>query len=114
LTPLDLLILSAATWYISFALTNTDGPGGVFARAREWHGGAWHGRGKHPMLRIDTDTKRTPVMVDGYGLLDCIVCLSLWIALLLALLTGHTVLDGIAIAGVSLWVHGFTGWRIKL
>jgi hypothetical protein len=109
LTIIDLLMLSAATWYLSFALTNTDGPGSVFEWIREH---VWHGRRKG-VEKSETSGIEYP-MIQKNGLLDCIVCLSIWIALLLALLTGHTVLDGIAVAGVSLWVHGFTGWRYNV
>lgn len=109
----DLLILSAACWYISFVLTSTAGPGGVFLWIRE---NVWHGRhgaayvitSKNPITTLE-ETRNIPAPKNG--LFDCIICLAFWIAQLLAFVTGHTFIEGLAIAGVTLWLHSYSGWR---
>jgi hypothetical protein len=34
--------------------------------------------------------------------------------LILSLIGRNVVTDALAIAGVALWLHGFTGWRLNL
>lgn len=88
MTPLELIELAAATWYIAYVVSSSHGPFGAF----EWL------RAKLPLG----------------GLTACIICLSIWVSLALVLITGHTVLDAVAVAGVALLAHGFTGWRINI
>lgn len=91
MSPLDLLLLAAATWYWSYVVTSTHGPGGVF----EW------------MRRY----------INLGGLLSCAYCLAIWIALALWLLTvyanqiGYPVVVVSAIAGVAMLAHGYSGHR---
>lgn len=55
MTPLDLLILSLFTWYVSYILVKTDGPFQVFAKLR--------------------------ARVTFGGLLLCLYCTVFWVAL---------------------------------
>lgn len=82
---LNLIKLTLAIWYASYAPTQTDGPFGVFARARE-------------------------TLPHG-GLLDCPVCLSFWVALVLVLWKPRRVINVLAGAGGAMFWHGFGGWK---
>ena len=84
LTPIELIALSAAVWYISFVISSSKGPWSVFELIRLYF----------PMG----------------GLVACIICLSIWVAFVLVLVTGHTVLDAFALAGVALWIHAYSNW----
>lgn len=85
---LDWLYFAAAAWYISYSLTHTHGPFGIFEWIRE--------------------------QLPLGGLTNCIICLMVWAALILSLIGRNVVTDALAIAGVALWLHGFTGWRLNL
>ena len=115
MTLLELLILAAASWYIAFAVTSTSGPFHVFEWVREFKGGRWHGRGvSGKVFTFDHETKQerlayeVPAAKDG--LLDCIICLSIWVALILRLIGSNVVTDAFAIAGVALWIHAYSSW----
>lgn len=82
---LNLVILALAVWYVSYALTSTHGPFHVF----EW-------------MR-----KRLP---HG-GLLECPVCLAFWAALVLYLAPFGIAQNVLAIAGLAMLAHGYSGWR---
>lgn len=107
MTLLELLTLAAASWYIAFAVTSTFGPFHIFHLLREFKGGRWHGRTMGYDIRVGDGKVLTP-MHDG--LLDCIVCLSIWVALILRLIGSNVVTDAFAIAGVSLWIHAYSSW----
>lgn len=88
---LDLLILSCGTWYLSECLVSKDGPFEVFERLRSLP----HG-----------------------GLLDCIYCTALWVALFLYILwfISHPETDGfmallhiLGITGIALMLRSYTG-----
>lgn len=84
--PLDLLILSLATFYCAYAISSTDGPLHVF----EW-------------LRAH---------VGLGGLTKCLVCLSPWLAALfyaLMLTPMVAIVDILAIAGASVLLWRYTG-----
>lgn len=107
------IIAVAATWYMAYAVTKTHGPFGIFERLREFKGGRWHGRTYH--LASSQEDGRpieyTPVKMSN-GLLDCIICLMPWLALVVIYLqTGRVLLlEALAVAGVALWIHGYTNW----
>lgn len=87
MTPLDLLTLTLFTWYASYVLVKTDGPFNLFKKLR--------------------------ARVTFGGLLECIICLSVWIAALgyVLLQSPYAALAYIgAIAGGALWGHRYTGW----
>lgn len=107
MTTFEWLYYAASAWTLAYAITHTHGPFGVFEAPREWRGGRWHGR-TWPTLYIVTN-QGTEEVKDG--LLDCIICLMPWLALLLRLVGPNLITDALAIAGVALWLHGFTGWR---
>lgn len=88
MTPFELLTFSAATWYIAYAVTTTDGPFHIFEKLR-----------KHAPMG---------------GLTTCIICLSIWVAIVLRVIGLNIVTDALAIAGVALMLHSFTGWRIDM
>jgi hypothetical protein len=72
--PLDLLLTSLASFYVAYAVSSTHGP---------FHAFAW--------LRAN---------VSIGGLLECLVCLSPWAALLfLWLLTTPLLLDSVVVRG---------------
>lgn len=86
MNPFDLLILSLATFYLSYAISSTDGPFHVFG---------W---------------LRTHVPLGG--LTACLVCLSPWFAALfyVLLLTPLAVaVYVLAVAGASVLVWRYTG-----
>lgn len=121
MTPFDLLKLAAATWYLSYALVSTHGVFGMFDKLREFKGGRWHGRIKSPEYVVsfheNTSYETTGLMggeIIHQGLLDCIICTSIWVALALLLIGSNVVTDALAVAGFALWVHGFTSWRINM
>lgn len=125
MTPFDFLKLAAAVWYIAYSVTKTHGPFGIFERLREFRGGRWHGRGKSIIsVTYDPDAPLTKGLPPNSrvigednpkdGLLDCIICLSIWVALALVLIGANVVTDAFAVAGVALWVHSFSGWRMNI
>jgi hypothetical protein len=81
----DLLIPALACWYIAYALTKTHGPFSAF----EW-------MRKH---------------LPHGGLLECPVCLAFWAALVLLLVPSGIVVNALAVAGLAMLAHGYTGWR---
>lgn len=87
MTPFDLLRLILATWWIAYALSNTDGLFKSFKWTRE-----------HMPLG---------------GLTACIICLAPWFALILILLNVEIVLNVFAVAGGAVLLHGYTGWRVN-
>jgi hypothetical protein len=113
MTPLELIELSAATWYIAYAVTKTHGPFGIFEKLREFKGGRWHGR-TIKWIEQPPGVVPTFLQTGNDGLLDCIICLSIWVALVFTLLTRHSIIDAFAVAGLALWAHGYFGWRINM
>lgn len=108
MSPFDFLKLILGVWYISFALTSTHGPGGVFEWMREH---LWHGRTK-VQVPVSIDGKPYTKWEPGQnGLLDCIICFAPYVALGLLLLDVQAVRDVLALAGGALLLHSFTGWR---
>jgi hypothetical protein len=86
MSPLNLLILTLATFYASYTIANTHGPFAVFNRLRE--------------------------AIPLGGLTACIVCLSVWLAALfyvLLLTPLYPVIVIIAIAGASVLLFRYTG-----
>jgi hypothetical protein len=82
----DLLILALATWYLAHAIVKTHGPFKLFATLRE----------RYPLG----------------GLLTCLHCAALWIALLLLLLwqtPAQPVIYVPAVAGAALMLATYTG-----
>jgi hypothetical protein len=111
MTPFDLLKYAAATWAICYMVTKTSGPLGIFERLREFKGGRWHGRTLFPTkIIMDGENSRVENEIQKDGLLDCIICLSIWVAMALLLIGPNIVTDAFAVAGVSLWVHAYSSW----
>lgn len=82
---LELIIMSCAVWYVSFILTQSDGPLGVFKGVRE-----------QPQLAI----------------LKCIYCTSFWIAIAFYLMLYNEleqVVHIFAICGAAHMLASFTG-----
>lgn len=109
MTPFQFVMLCAATWYLSHALVNTHGAFGMFDKLREFKGGRWHGR--YPTVVQDRNGERT---TDLVGLLDCIICTSVWVALALCLLFGFTWYYCFAVAGGAMLAHSYSGWRVNM
>lgn len=116
MTPFEFLKITLASWYISHAVTSTNGPMGVFHWMRETLA---HGRVVYEYPIIETDGKgnitaeHKPGDIKFSGLLDCILCLAVWVALVLILVRRRAwiVIDPAAAAGGALLLHSFTGWR---
>lgn len=90
LSLIDLIVLAAATWYISYIVSspNIKGPWGILELIRLYF----------PLG----------------GLTTCIICLSVWVAFVLCMLSGdNNLIDTCAVAGVSLWFHAYTGWKFN-
>jgi hypothetical protein len=83
-----LLITAAAAWYLAYCVTSTHGAFGMFKTLRQ----------------------RLPLG----GLTSCIICLIFWLALIIGYLQGLTIIESVAAAGVALWFHGYSGWRLNL
>jgi len=112
--PLDWLYYAAAAWFIAYAVTKTSGPFQVFIWIREFADGRWHGRTMKWVTKEPGDGHAllTADYIPNHdGLLDCIICLMPYVALVMRLVGANVVMDALAIAGVALWLHGFTGWR---
>lgn len=114
---LFVLELTAAAWYLAFVITKFGGPFQVFDRMREWRGGKWHGRTEQTLLELRNkstgELQDTVKELNKDGLMDCIICLMPYISL--AILVVHYFNFDIlflpfSIAGLALWLHGFTGW----
>lgn len=113
-----LLITAAAAWYLSYAVTSTDGAWGMFSYTRDhWPAFLLGRRGmKLSSYKITDDGIETNGLQEQKknGVLDCIVCLIFWIALIIGYLQGLTIIESIAAAGVGLFLHGFTGYRYNV
>lgn len=112
----DLILRIAATWLLAYSFTSLDGPGAVFARMREWRKGKWHGRhgGDFVIVSFESGTQTThEVKRDPprNGLLDCIVCFSAYVGLLVMLAPDGVLLQGFGVAGVAMWAHSYMGWK---
>lgn len=87
MTPLDLLLLSLFAWYVSYILIKTTGPFRLFEHVRS-------------------------VTTIG-GLLECMYCLSVWMAVLGYILLRLTPFAPVvyvgAIAGAAMIMHRYTG-----
>lgn len=116
----DLLIIALATWYVSYAITSTHGPGGVFEWVRdvvphgrtdqlkvlpEFRGNLKRGDVIPKELLDKTYDEKIP------GLLDCPVCLAFWVALILLLVPMGVVVQALAVAGAAMLAHSWSGWR---
>lgn len=86
MSPLDLLILTLATFYSAYAIANTHGPFGIFERLR--------------------------TALPLGGLTACLVCLSVWLAAVFYLLLPtqfSPVVTVLALAGASVLLYRYTG-----
>lgn len=81
-----LIVCALAVWRVSRIITREDGPLDIFAKLR----GA-----------IDPSQKTW----IGRGL-NCIACVSFWIALVTALLAGLTVAEWLAISALAILING--------
>lgn len=115
----DLVIIVLATWYVSYVLTSSHGPGGIFEWIREH---VWHGRTKRASINPDMhgwpegkpiplDMPKWVYTFDKNGLLDCPICLAFWAALVLLIMPMGIVTQALAVAGAAMILHGFSGWR---
>lgn len=85
----NILLLAAAVWYISYALTALEGPLHLFEKLRS--------------LKLS-------------GLFDCIYCTSVWvgfIAILFWLYGYEALLYPFGLAGIALWLRSYTGAGIN-
>lgn len=105
-----LLLIGLATWYISYALTSTHGPGGLFEWVREHVPHGRHGF-DDAKFNSNTGTALSPPLPLKNGLLDCPICLAVWVALILWFLPDGIVLWALAGAGLAMLLHGYSGWR---
>jgi hypothetical protein len=105
-----LFILALATWYVSYVLTSSEGPHGIFRWIREH---VWHGRTRKVWPEASEGEDIRTIFHDG--LLDCPICLSFWVALILVTVTiGHVdIVQTLAVAGLAMLAHGMTGWRYQ-
>lgn len=116
MTLFELFYYAAASWYLAYAVTKTDGPFGVFVHGRDWREGRWHGRVRVIVENHDAITYEASyeTATARSGLLDCQVCLSFWVALMVVIIGRNIITDALAVAGLSLWIHSFTHWRIDV
>jgi hypothetical protein len=87
MTPLELLILSLCAWYVAYVLIKTSGPFNLFARLR--------------------------ALTTLGGLLECLWCLVVWLAMVAYVLYVHTPFREVvyvgAVAGGAMILHRYTG-----
>lgn len=105
---LQLIKLALATWYISYILSHLHGPGNLFEWMREH---LPHGRTK---VNVPTSIDGKPYTKWEWGkngLLDCFYCLSIWVAVILAVAGNSIALDILATAGLAGILHGYSGHR---
>lgn len=115
----DLLIIAASTWYVAYTLTSSDGPFQVFAWLREHlpHGREAVGHAPPEVVNIPEGQsipehlRKTIYEYRHNGLLDCPLCLSIWVALVFVLAPVGWLTYAFATAGVAMLLHGYTGWR---
>jgi hypothetical protein len=81
----NLILIALATWYLSYAITATHGPFRVFEILRK--------------------------SIPHGGLLECPICLSPYMAMILLLVPMGVVVQALALAGAAMLLHGFSGWR---
>lgn len=104
---LRLIEIALSSWYIAYVLTNSHGPGGVF----DWLRFAIpHGRGSMEITE-EMDGKETVHNVEIPGLLNCVVCLIIWVALFIGFCLRAPIIECIAAAGLGLLLHSYSGWR---
>ena len=109
MTPFDLLLLALATWYLAYSAVKLAGPFGVFTWLREWRGGRWHGRTYEYDIRVGNGDSKA---LQTNGALDCIYCISLYVAIGFALLwltPARPLVYPFALAGAALMLHRYTG-----
>lgn len=89
MTPWLFLLATLAAYRVSYAIAREEGPIGMFAFVRG---------------RIDPNQKTWL----GRGL-NCVLCVSFWVTLIIALLLGATWLEWLAMAGaIVLWREATT------
>ena len=89
MTPLNLIILALATWRLSYLIAKEPGPYELLTRFRA----RFH-----------------------FKLFTCINCLTIYIAVLLWLLTFTSLwflVWGLAISGLALMLHRYTGYFVE-
>jgi len=90
---------------------------GCSVRLRNWRKGTWHGRNNIPVRVPPRDDHPEDFKSMDDGLLDCVICLMPWVAALfygLWIVGLSPVVYIFAAAGLALWMHGYTGWRINM
>lgn len=89
MTPWLFILATLAAYRVSYAITREEGPIGVFAFMRghiDPNQRTWLGRG-----------------------LNCVLCISFWVTLIIALLLSASVLEWLAMAGlIVLWKEATT------
>lgn len=115
MTPIDLLLRIGATWLLAYSLTALDGPGGVFEWIREH---VYHGRyGETVVAHGHIEKDGQPVrdheytLPDRTGLLDCIICTSTWVGVIVMLAPDGVLLQGFGVAGLAMFIHSYSGWK---
>lgn len=90
-----MLLHSAATWRLSYALVHERGPGSVFVKLRSWTG-------------IIHDEAGSPIAIPDSSVLGCIYCTSVWVAVLM-LAVPFVVVLVLAISTFSIAIHKKVG-----
>ena len=80
----EFFILSVACWRLTYLFTDDVGPADIFLRARVW--------ASHNSSLI-------------HGLLSCFYCASIWVAGLLALVSGANWLEWLALSGSAILIE---------
>lgn len=86
MSPLDLIIIALATFYLAYSLTLLEGPFKAFVKLRFW--------------------------LPLGGLTQCIYCMALWVGALCYVLYNTTlqpVVVVLAIAGLGMVIYRYTG-----
>lgn len=107
----NLLLRAGATWLLSYAFTQLDGPMGIFETMREWRDGRWHGRREYYVTTHKTPTEESRYQVKIGGLFDCIICTATWVGVIVMLVPDGAVLQGFGIAGIAMFLHSYSGWK---
>lgn len=90
-----LLVLALSTWRISNLLMFEDGPFRVIAKLRV-------------LLGVKEAYDPSKIWTGFISeLFSCMYCFSVWVGILVAVLTGHTVLMGLGLSAAAILIENF-------
>lgn len=108
----DLLILALATWRFAYMLVKEDGPGQCFTRLRK-RVGVFEMDKQDPTKGMVTERLARNGIAEMFL---CVNCMSVWTAALCLVVINtplYPLVYVLAISGLALMAHSYTGWRFE-